>query len=95
MIVRISGLGQYDLAVDGAQTLEAIDRELTEALHGGKEEEFHRLLRRAIEFVQQHGSPVPHDQVVPSQVIIPPEDVTMPEAQTFFTDEGLLHPLPA
>jgi len=32
---------------------------------------------------------------VPSDIIVPPEDVSMDEAQQFFTDEGLMQPLPA
>ncbi|MDQ2742158.1 MAG: hypothetical protein M3Z66_07645 [Chloroflexota bacterium] len=96
MIVRISGEGQYDLDDSATRKLEAMDKELTEALHANQEQRFHHLLHQAIAFVRDSGKPVPHDQVVPSDVIIPPEDVTMAEAQNFFSDEGNhMHPVSA
>jgi hypothetical protein len=33
--------------------------------------------------------------VVPSEVIIPPRDIDLEEARNFFTDEGLMSPIPA
>lgn len=95
MIVRISGLGQYELDESGVRKLDELDSTLTNALHAGQEQEFHRYLRDTIAFVQSNGKEVPADRVVPSEVIIPPEDVTLEEAQRFFTDEGLMQPLPA
>jgi hypothetical protein len=95
VIVRISGTGQFELDDEAVHHLDAIDTKLTEALHAGQEQEFHALLHEAIEYVRTSGSEVPHDRVVPSQVILPPEDVSLDEAQRFFTDEGLMEPLPA
>lgn len=95
MIVRVSGLGQFELGDEATHRLEALDIELTAALHASEESEFHRLLHQTIEFVRNTGTEVPHERVVPSQVVIPPEDVTMQEAQSFFTNEDLLHPVQA
>jgi hypothetical protein len=95
VIVRISGTGQFELDDEAAHHLDAIDARITQAIHAGQEQEFHALLHEALEYVRASGKPVPHDSVVPSQVILPPEDVTLDEAQRFFTDEGLLTPLPA
>lgn len=96
MIVRISGEGQYELNDSAAHRLEALDATLTEALHAGDEQRFHRDLREVMAFVRSEGKPVAPDQVVPSQVIIPPDDVTMDEARKFFSDDGEhMHPVSA
>lgn len=95
MIVRISGTGQFDLKEDDVKRLHELDAELTSALHAHDEATFHRVLAHIIALVSERGRPVGHDQVVPSEVIVPPEDITLEEAQRFFTDEGLMHPVPA
>lgn len=95
MIVRISGLGQYELDDSGAHKLEELDRQLTSALHAGQEQEFHQYLHSIISFIQQQGKELGLDTVVGSDLIVPPEDITVEEGQRFFTDEGLMHPLPA
>lgn len=95
MIVRISGTGQFELDDEACKRLDQLDDQVTNALNQGDEQGFHAALHEVIQFVQSSGSPVPHDRVVPSEVIVPPEDVTLDEAKRFFTDEGLMAPLPA
>jgi hypothetical protein len=95
VIVRISGTGQFELDDAGVRELDRLDTDLTSALNARDEQSFHRLLAETIQFVRRSGSPVAADRVVASEVIIPPEDTTMDEAQQFFTDEGLMAPLPA
>jgi hypothetical protein len=95
MIVRISGVGQYELDDDAVRKLDQLDTRLTDAVNAGDEQEFQTALRETIAFVKQSGAAVPDDRVVPSEVIIPPDDVTLDEAKNFFTDEGLMAPLPA
>ena len=95
MIVRISGEGQYDLDDDAVRRLDKLDTDLTDAIDNSREEEFSKLLRETVEFVRSSGKEVSDDQILPSEVIIPPEDVSLEEARAFFTDEGLMAPLPA
>lgn len=95
MIVRISGTGQFELDDSGVRELDRLDTELTEALQGDQEERFRQVLAQTIAFVRSRGTSIADDRVVGSEVIIPPEDVTLQEAQQFFTDEGLMAPLPA
>jgi hypothetical protein len=95
VIVRISGEGQYELDDSGIRKLDELDTALTNAMDAGDEQEFHRLLKSTVEFIRQSGREVPADTVVPSEVIVPPDDTTMDEAKKFFTDEGLMAPLPA
>lgn len=95
MIVRISGTGQFDLADQEVRRLNDLDDELTKALHDRDEATFRRVLSEIVTMVTERGTPVGDDQVVPSDVIVPPEDITLDEAGRFFTDEGLMQPLPA
>ncbi len=43
-----------------------------------------------VELVRSSGSPVPDDELLSSDVILPPEDITLAEAATDFTGEGLI-----
>jgi hypothetical protein len=95
MIVRISGTGQFDLENEAVDRLHQLDAELTKVMDARDEIRFHELLASIINLVQKEGEPVSNDTVVPSDVIVPPEDITLEEAHSFFTDEGLLHPVPA
>jgi hypothetical protein len=95
VIVRISGEGQFDLDDDAVRRLDALDTELTEAMNAGDEQRFHQALSATVQFVRESGSPVAHERVVPSEVVVPPDDVSLEEARGFFTDEGLMQPIPA
>ena len=95
MIVRISGTGQYELDDTAVRKLDELDTALTTAIHENNEADFHRLLHETVQFVQSTGKGVPDDQIVPSEVIIPPDDSSLAEAKAYFTDEGLMQPLPA
>ncbi len=95
MIVRISGTGQFELDDSGVRELDRLDTDLTGALQGNQEEKFRQILAQTIAFVRDHGRSVADERVVGSEVIIPPEDITLDEAKQFFTDEGLMAPLPA
>ncbi len=95
MIVRISGTGQFELDDDGVRELDRLDTDLTAALHASETQQFHRLLAETIDYIRRHGAPLAAERVVGSEVIVPPEDVSLDEAKLFFTDEGLMAPLPA
>jgi hypothetical protein len=95
VIVRISGTGQFELDDTGVRELDRLDTELTAALQGNQEERFRQVLAQTIAYIRRQGTSVEDERVVGSDVIIPPEDVSFEEAQQFFTDEGLMAPLPA
>jgi len=95
MIVRISGVGQYELDDEAIKQLDQLDTRLTDALNASDEDAFKTTLSETIGFVQTSGKPLPDDRVVPSDVIIPPDDVSLSEAKDFFTVEGSMAPLPA
>lgn len=95
MIVRISGEGQFELDDQATKRLDQLDNQLVNALNAGDADAFRRRLEETVTYVRQSGSPLAAERVVPSDVIIPPTDIDLEEARQFFTDEGLMAPLPA
>jgi hypothetical protein len=45
-------------------------------------------------FVRDHGDPLPDDELSPSDYTLPPEDLTLEEARSEFTGEGLVPDAP-
>jgi hypothetical protein len=95
VIVRISGSGQFELNDESVQKLQALDIELMQAVDAHNEQRFHELMGQIVSLVRGSGKPVDHSRVLPSELIVPPEDITMDEAHRFFTDDGLMTPIPA
>jgi len=95
VIVRISGTGQFELDEDAVRRLDELDTRLTAAYEASDEQAFSSALADTVRFVQESGSRVPDNHVVPSEVIIPPDDSTIEDARDYMTNEGLMAPLPA
>ena len=81
MIVRIMTEDQY--RIDDAHTAEIsqLDDALEQALEGDDDSAFQQALQHIIAFVQQHGQPVPMEEVVASDVIVPAHDMSREEAR--------------
>jgi hypothetical protein len=90
MIVRISSEGQYNLPGSFIDQLNEIDNELVEAVEAEDQAAYEVLLKRMLDLVREHGSPVPVDELVESDLILPEPDLTLLEAEELFIGEGLL-----
>ena len=90
MIVRISSEGQYNLPGSFIDQLNDIDNELVEAVEVEDQAAFEVLLKRMLDLVREHGSPLPVDELVESDLILPEPDLTLREAEELFVGEGLL-----
>ena len=90
MIVRIATEGQYELVESDVQVLDELDNQSVAACEAGDEQQFHDTYARLLEFIRSNGQPVAEDQLVGSDVILPPPDVSLEEAMTQFTGEGLI-----
>ncbi len=90
MIVRISSEGQYNLPGSYIDQLNDIDNDLVEAVEADERVQFEALLKRMLDLVRDHGSPVPVEELVESDLILPEPDLTLQEAKDLFTGEGLL-----
>jgi hypothetical protein len=90
MIVRISGEGQYELADEIAERLNALDNEAVAAVEAGEEARFAELFARIVATIREHGAPLAADDLRGSDVIVPPPDTSFEEARVDFTGEGLI-----
>jgi len=90
VIVRIATEGQYELRGSDEETLDELDNQAVSACETGDEEQFHDSFARLLEFVRTKGQPVPDDLLAGSDLILPPPDISLEEARTEFSGEGLI-----
>lgn len=90
MIVRIATEGQFRLADDAAQRLNALDNDAVAAAEAGDEARFNELFGQMIELIRREGEPLDADDLHGSDVIVPPPDTSYEEARHEFTGEGLI-----
>ena len=90
MIVRIFSDGQYRVAVEAQERLHALDNLTVAAVDAGDEAAFKTSYAELIELIHSHGERLADDELEPSDLMLPPADITLEEARTEFTGEGLL-----
>lgn len=90
MIVRIATEGQFRLADDAAQRLNALDNDAVAAAEAGDEARFNELFGQMIELIRREGEPLDADDLHGSDVIVPPPDTSFEEARHEFTGDGLI-----
>lgn len=89
MIIRISGEGQYRLDDDEEAVLNALDNAAVQAVEAGEEERFRRAFVQMLSRVRA-GTRLGPEDLRPSDLILPPADISLAEARTHFTGEGLI-----
>jgi hypothetical protein len=90
VIVRISNEGQYEVLLSDAEKLNELDNQAVASCEKDDEDQFHETFARLLQFVREHGKPVPDDELGPSDLILPPPDVSLEEAKKEFSGEGLI-----
>lgn len=90
MIVRISTEGQYRLSSAHLDTLNILDNELVEMIAECDESQFRAQLSKILDHVREVGEPIAPDALEESNIILPPPDITLDEARSLFTGEGLV-----
>jgi hypothetical protein len=90
VIVRVAGVGQFNVPDDLVGRLNDLDNEAVAAVEAGDEPRFHELFDQMHGLVKNDCSPVPDDELVVSEVILPPPDLSFEEARGEFTGEGLI-----
>jgi hypothetical protein len=90
VIVRISNEGQYELGDGSVAAMNELDNQVVVACEAGDEDKFKILFARLLELVRTQGTQVADDQLFGSDLILPPPDVSLDEAKTEFTGEGLI-----
>jgi len=90
MIVRIATEGQYRLADEVAERLNALDNEAVAAVEAGERERFAELFGEMIALIRAQGTRLPEDELHGSDVIVPPPDTSFEEARHEFSGDGLI-----
>jgi phage shock protein A len=90
MIVRISGEDQYRLDEGSGGRLKELDDDVHAAIQSGEEQRFRDSYQRLLEFVRSSGQVVGDDELEGSDLILPPADLSLAEAASEFTGEGLI-----
>lgn len=89
MIVRIMGEGQYRLADEKLDALNAVDGDLEKAVSGGDEAAFQTAFAALLQFVRS-GDKVPDDELHDSDAILPPGDSSLAEMRELISGDGLI-----
>ncbi len=89
MIVRIPGEGQYRLAADDG-ALGRLDEDVLAAVESGEEDRFRSALGALVGYVRSNGELVGEDELLASDLILPPADLSLAEARTDFSGDGLI-----
>ncbi|MEU4287750.1 hypothetical protein AB0E63_05975 [Kribbella sp. NPDC026596] len=89
MIVRIMGEGQYRLADEKLDALNAVDGDLEKAVSSGDESAFQTAFAALLEFVRS-GAKVPDDELHDSDAILPPGDSSLAEMRELISGDGLI-----
>ena len=90
MIVRISGEDQFRLDEGLREQLDNLAGAAHAAVDAGDEAAFQRTLAELLGFVRANGTRIGDEEIETSDVILPPGDMTLAEAASEFTGEGLI-----
>lgn len=90
MIIRIATEGQYEVQDADVEELNRLDNAAVSTCEAGDEQSFHETYAQLLDFVRTHGKAVDADHLGGSDLILPPPDVTLEEARSEFSGEGLL-----
>jgi len=90
VIVRIATEGQYELGDDDVAELNELDNEAVAACEAGDEPRFRATYEKLLGLVRERGRSLEEDELEGSDVILPPPDVSMAEARSGFSEEGLI-----
>ena len=90
MIVRISMEGQYEVGDADVAALNVLDNKAVSACEMNDEQQFKDTYAELLELVRTKGKPLDGDRLEGSDVIFPPPDISLEEARTEFTGDGLI-----
>lgn len=90
MILRVFGVGQFEVPDGAMAELNELDDALTGPVERHDEAALHAGLEKVLEAVQRLGTPVPDDYLGPSDLLLPGPDSTLEEIRELLTEEGLI-----
>jgi hypothetical protein len=90
VIVRIFSDGQYRVPDDVHDRLHELDNKTVSAVDAGDEAVFKSTYKELVELIHANGERLADDDLTPSDLMLPPADISLEEARSEFTGEGLL-----
>lgn len=90
MIIRVFGVGQFDVPNDAMAELNQLDDALTGPVERHDEAALHAGLEKVLEAVKRLGTPMPEDFIGPSDLMLPGPDSTVEEIRELLSEEGLI-----
>jgi hypothetical protein len=90
MIVRILGEGQWDVAEDHLDSMNALDDAVERAVDAADETAFVGGLAALLDLVRSRGTRLDDEVLVHSDLVLPPADATLEEVRGLLTEEGLV-----
>ncbi|HXT84043.1 MAG TPA: hypothetical protein VN704_06905 [Verrucomicrobiae bacterium] len=94
-IVRIMGLGQFEINIEDLRRINEIDNQIVKLLEnrGNNESieyEFKKQLELLDKMVREKGIAIDSKEILPSDVVLPNEDITLEEARMVFKGDGAI-----
>ena len=89
MIIRIIGLGQFDVNSSLFDDLNTIDNQIVEYVQSGNENEYKKSLAELVRLILSKGTRLPDTELVESSIMVPPADLTFKEAMQIFRGDGI------
>jgi hypothetical protein len=90
VIVRVFSDAQYEIPEDAQARLHELDLDTVHAIDANDEAAFTASYGALIEHIHTVGTRISDDDLTPSDLMLPPPDISLEEARTEFTGEGLL-----
>lgn len=92
MILRILGVGQYELDEASIAELNEVDDKLVAAVDSNDQQAFSAALVSIHEIVKSRGSQMPDDYLGPSELVLPDADATLEEIRELLEgdEDGLI-----
>lgn len=90
MIVRVSTEGQYEIKDGSLERLHELDNECQAAVDASDAERFHACYGQLLALVRDQGTELGDEDLRGSDLVLPPPDVTLEEAQSEFSEHGLI-----
>jgi hypothetical protein len=90
VIIRIATEGQYEVGDGAVEAMNELDNQAVAACDANDEQKFRDAFDKLLQYVRSEGRRLGEDELEGSDLILPPPDVSLEEAKSEFSGEGLI-----
>jgi len=90
MIVRVFSEGQYEIEDGAIDRMRELDARTQAAIEAGDDAGFRSAYDELLALLRNEGTPLADDDLRGSDLMLPPPDISLAEAQSEFSDHGLI-----